>query len=801
MNRRRTLLLAACLLFIAAPTSADEQPQPATANQPRLQLANGDYLAGRLSTSDQADVIAWQTDFAAEPLRFPFTYVNGIHFAKHQPAAAEGEFAFELTGGDGLSGQLKRLDDKTIEIQSKSLGSLTLDRAQVHRIVRLAKDQQVRYRGPDGLTGWQVAAGNWTEQAGRLTADKPASAFLHEFPIPKRASIELELSWKTKPDFTLSFGGLSPVLNAAANNVRRVINGAIVVNARPQPQQQKSSPTVFSLECWKNSLVLVRELDKAADLALVQSLEETAGSLRLHILYDEETGHVAVYSQAGALLAEVTVSGEGSPKVGGVNLVNKTGDITLEHLVIQEWLGDLPAKVDLAKPTLRRKDGAIVDGAKATFDAAAQQFIIARENAAPATIPAADVQELSLNPRNLAHVQIDLAERPLVASLLDGTRLSGRVLAVSEKSLKLKRPGLKDPVDLPLDLIRSMATSSVKPHPQRPDGRYGRLQTKGSSIKGALGDAQSSDDQPALAWQPQGALNAAPLAPGLSAAIYYREPPKRSAKPKLTQQEQLRRRLLAQQQIVVQQRQPGLLGIINGNRAARTRATLPLLAEELLWLKAGDRLTCKLKSIDERGITFESPLVESTFLPHEAVKAWERAKSRDDLNADKRERLLTLPRMQRPNPPTHLVESIDGDLIRGRLQSMDADSMTLEVRLEPKQIPFERVARIIWLDAPKKDDPKKDDPKKVEAAARPEEQPAQPAAEVALNADAVVLEPFDASLEEVDPDRPEPEQPPAAKLDVVLPPNSVQVVREDGVRLTFVPDRVAQGAIDGKSDL
>ena len=66
-----------------------------------------------------------------------------------------------------------------------------------------------------------------------------------------------------------------------------------------------------------------------------------------------------------------------------------------------------------------------------------------------------------------------------------------------------------------------------------------------------------------------------------------------------------------------------------------------------------------------------------------------------------RKRLLTLPRSQRNNPPTHLVVSREGDAIRGQLLSMDVDNITLQVRGEERKIQMKSVAEIIWLqDAP-----------------------------------------------------------------------------------------------------
>ena len=108
----------------------------------------------------------------------------------------------------------------------------------------------------------------------------------------------------------------------------------------------------------------------------------------------------------------------------------------------------------------------------------------------------------------------------------------------------------------------------------------------------------------------------------------------------------------------------------------------------------------EITSIDENGVTFRTSLSASTFVAHDMIKAVELAQPADaviKLNKAKRERLLTLPRMQKENPPTHLIRSRNGDYLRGRLIKMDDNTLQVEIRLEPKEIPRDRLALIVWL--------------------------------------------------------------------------------------------------------
>ena len=118
-----------------------------------------------------------------------------------------------------------------------------------------------------------------------------------------------------------------------------------------------------------------------------------------------------------------------------------------------------------------------------------------------------------------------------------------------------------------------------------------------------------------------------------------------------------------------------------------------------LYLCTGDTIPCKVKRIDKRGVWFESSQYQATFVPHEKIKAVELENASHDtkVNPTKRDRLLTLPRMRRDNPPTHLIRSVDGDYLRANVVSLDENTLTVEVRLEERHLPRSNIARIIWL--------------------------------------------------------------------------------------------------------
>lgn len=67
------------------------------------------------------------------------------------------------------------------------------------------------------------------------------------------------------------------------------------------------------------------------------------------------------------------------------------------------------------------------------------------------------------------------------------------------------------------------------------------------------------------------------------------------------------------------------------------------------------------------------------------------------VSEEARERLLTIPRFRRDDPPTHALLAPNGDILRGRLESVTETHVVFESRLETFRFPRERIAGIVWL--------------------------------------------------------------------------------------------------------
>jgi thiol-disulfide isomerase/thioredoxin len=656
--RWRVGLTAAFLVCLAGTASADPPARSV------LHLIDGSQLPGELR-GGEANVVRWQTPAFAGPLEFPITAVRAVHYpAAGPPTKPSEEYGFELVGDDVIHGDLLALTDDAVEISSAALGKVRLRRDQVRRIFRL-QGSEALYSGPAGLAGWTDGSptAKWREEGGELVTDQPGATIYADVNLPETALIEIELSWRLTPDFVLAFG---------------------------VGEKDRGPRSGFRFEVWEGHLVAIVESARGANIAVVEQAGSLGGRVHLLAYIDQRQRRMILASPAGKLLATMTVPGGKSQPQSGVRLTNVKGDVRLEALRVTRWSGVSPQDVRDDQPRLHRADGAISYGQLAAFDPATKQFTV-RSGGAENVVAQDAVGEIVLAPPR----RVKPAARTVRIMYRDGARVGGTLTRVEDDHVTLACPAAEEPLRLPLAGARSLVVlrHDAAPPAATAAGRPGRLEVGGASLKGRLVEAPAG-----LAWRPDLAAVGSELAAGLSARILYREPPPPPAAPRPPQ-------TLA--------RAGGGIGfarvavpvmVMNGEvvtPGAPPPPPMPSSGKRSMYLRTGDTIPCDVIRIDETGVTFKAPTTDATFVPNDKIKSVELIPARDLPGPDeaKRDRLLTLPRMQRDAPPTHLIVSTTGDFLRGRIVEMDDARLKVEVRLETRDIPRDRVAQIIWLHA------------------------------------------------------------------------------------------------------
>jgi peroxiredoxin len=765
----RFLLAGLLSILFAGVAGADEKKPSAV-----LSLDDGGFAAGRLADSDRPGIVRWQAAGFVAPFEFKLGRVNAVQWAADLNAAKpEGEFCFELGGGDVVFGSLKSLDLTMAQIDVPRVGLLQVKRNAIRRIYRWRESADLVYLGPNGLAGWRdnvshrrtpaprgvgFAGGgalevevdngpvldlqakglaavpesdpggrSWRDEAGQLLTDQEGASIHGEFGIPARATIEFEISWKKKPDFVFALG------------------------TSDQPDSVKRA---FRFEAWGGDLIVQRELEKEADLAVVQEIGPGPGRAHFQVYLDQEENRITIFSAQGKQVASLKVGSSKSSALSGVDLTNLRGDVRLEWLRIVRWSGETPREVQADQARIHRSDGSIVYGQVTRFDAGSREFLVK-----------AGAEETRIAPEKISSVFLSLPgdEKPqgLRVVYQNGSRYSGELRKVEKGDLVLAVPGLAEPLRLPVAGLRSLVilTQAEADAPVK-DESTGRIEIPGVRLTGKLVDAGKTPGASCLAWQPVSSETSSALAEGISGRIIYKEPPPPAPVQQVTQQQQMmmiqRRQIQLQQRAQVQEQGAGAMALRFMNAMAEPTTTPGSTDADTerrsLYLRDGDVIPSVVTKIDEKGVWFRSSLSGSTFVANERVKMVELAPDPTNgspppvrLTRVKKDRLLMLPRMQKTDPPTHLIRSRSGDYLRARVTGMDDKTLKVEVRLESKDVPRDRISRIIWLHADELD---------------PSKKPPLPAATT-----------------------------------------RVQALRNDGVRVTFNAEKFAGKSLSGKSDV
>jgi thiol-disulfide isomerase/thioredoxin len=670
--------LAGFLLQLPTPRVAAEEPsRPAGARAGIVELRDGSLLRGDFALSADVSHLGWQSPSFDNPFQLRLPAVNAVHFPA--PATPEtpdgpapGAWRVELQGGGLLWGDLLSIDDKVVVL--RVLGNeepLRIERSLVERIARPQADLGLVFAGPRGLEGWTQTEPTgkpvFRDEAGQLVAQGEA-VLESTFPLPGQVACDLELSWRGEPVFTFELGC-----------------------DMKTPQRRGG----LRIESVQNTLVAVRELAGDADLVPLQTLEPGGGRLQLKLLMSQDPPRMQVYSMAGEQLANLQVVGKVEGP-WGVRLVNRFGGNTrLERLRITGWDGTPPREIESTKTRVDRTNGEIVYG---SIDTLVEGQVTVTRDGTASTLPLTELATLVLNASS------GVAVEGISVATLNGTRLTGSLVSISEHEMTVAIAGMTPAVRIPRSELRTLLVpDSLKAEEPAAAGRLGTLQLTDEFIRGWLVETSGEPANAGLRFQPSGSDSSARLKLTESGRLVYAEPP---PPPPRTEQEQRMRRLGGVRVVPA----PGLGGAAMDALQALTgrfTAPKPPPAKPQLHLRTGDTITCETAGVDEQGVVLTSASIEARHVPHDRVKLLELVPGKPEdvkLAKSRKERLLTLPRMQRPNPPTQLVRSTSGDFLRGRVTSLDKDLLKLEVRLDNREVSRELVSHIFWLHADELDD-------------------------------------------------------------------------------------------------
>lgn len=752
-------LVAAAVLVMVGVAAVAESPL-----QGVVELPGGRVLPGRLvpieGDGSARDTLRWQSPLFGGPLEFHLDEITALRFAAPRDAAARPALVVHLRGGDAIEGELESLDADGVEIRPPAgwqPAILRIERSAVEGLSRAGADVPGAFVGPGSLDAWQVKPeGAWRSERGCLRATR-ASTATRMVSAPTRAWYEFDLSWRVRPELRVA---------VAAADADAEADGFVV--------------ELLALADGTPAAALIRRSARRARVEPLECPPPAVRGLRLVIFVDQESGRFAAFTEADGVagpVAEATLPSEAAS--GRIRISLASGDVCVEGIRVGAWTAAEPLVNDRAGSRVVTRDGRMIEASSIAYDKAEGVLVIGGKSGTT-RLPLAEVAAATL--------ATDQDARPpaamLRAVLASGVTLAGDLGAVDDDAVTLLVPGVAEPVRIPATEIVALSAVGGRPEPRPLPGRVGTLLSGSTSLVGCV--VNGGEWSTGIAFQPQGAVAAAPLADGpeVDAIVEYvprvardggsvevggiggmvnqngegvyvvtmlsedgaaatdgrLQPGDRllAIRPRpeggfvatkglevTTVMNLLRGRVGTPVvlRVATDGQPPREIDLVRGpihvagpeilQQALDTHVRLAAAPADAAGgghasraiLATGDVVPCEIVGIDGDTVRLRTPVADggpdTIAVRGDLLQAIELdpAAPPRDLPRSLVDRLLTLPRSQRTSPPTHLVRLHDGDYLRGRLVSLDADTLAIDVRGEFKKLPRGSVARIIWLRA------------------------------------------------------------------------------------------------------
>ncbi|MEZ6138805.1 MAG: TlpA disulfide reductase family protein [Pirellulaceae bacterium] len=728
------LALILILQVFTAQTPAAEPIAPAAAAQNmHLRLKDASFATGHVIASPLPNTIGWQCDGFVEPFTFDVRAISSIGMQRTSdaptPAPKDTQF-FELRDGAMVAGKLLDVDDEWVSVRTALLGDVKIARARVLSLVDAAYAGTLVYSGPNDNRDWKMSENQedfWAFEGGALVSARQGAATIGHVNLPAKSQIALTLSWEGSPDFVLSLGTKA---GAASNPTDAPLAAA-------------------RLEVWDKQLALVREVGDIADIELLAELSPAIPRIDLTVYLDQKAGVVVVCDGHGRPLDRMTLPNENSEVNPYVQLVNHGPKIALERFEVREWDG-LTTIGGTGSGIVLGESKEVLDATIVGFDAEAGELQLLTSSGQPQSLPIGEIRRgdfamkggqpgQNLPPSVKQPPQLgendqtppdspksgDQAEDPLAQEAIsifdslnpappepteeiteparveivwhDRTRLKGLWLPAQDGKLQFKAEEFAEPFLFEPQLLRGIIGTDERFAPKLGDQRSGTIKIGETQLAGYLEATTPADVAGPLAWHPHSSRTPSSVAESAEGAIIYRKP-----LPKVTASEQKPRQPDAIAAPMVQLFLGGRAPARNPDATKPTDASAsranPNDEREIVF-RSGDAIDGVIQRIDESGIQFQSSETKTTVATHAQMQsAWLNRQRREiEMSPEKLQRLMTVPRSMKKDPPTHLFVSVLGDCLRGRLIGMDDEKVTAEVRLEIIELPRDQVAQIVWL--------------------------------------------------------------------------------------------------------
>lgn len=663
--------------------AADASLQPWT-----LRVRDGDIYRGQIQPAESRNHLRWKSPSFSNCVDFDWNMVERIERTRLASGSSStmqqltgNLFCVEFHNGICLSGELRSLNGSSLLMSCMGLGDVEIPVERVRSLLRIGATSldAVQVFNPGQWEQVLPAPKNgratkWFLKAGEIATDTSGTTISQWATMPALATIDIDVAWE-----------------------QPTVNWWLTIG---EPRRMELQVRKLQNKNLLNITLLV-ENSKDADVATVQIPYPASPNLSLKLLCDANKGNYVLMHEDRVL---GRIKGNTTERIVGRNKFSFTntalGVLSLRDLRITDRPFTVPADSsdsgESMTEVMTRSRGTFMGAL--TSEGAERGFQVRSSNDAITAIDFDELERIEFPPP-AAPTEADTAMSITRIELLNGLRFctSSVNSQPSSESLHKSPPGIaaiyeSSSIQIPwdsIDRIVALRPSKSEDAPaQTSNARTMKLTTEDVVSVGSIVDVfKNESGANSLIWKPRHAVDGSPIAPHADGLIEpvnlapVASPKKAGATP------------------------PPMSTVRNDNVRVETEVARELRPNDpSIFLINGDCFPGKVLAADEEKVRFDSSLFEQKELPANEVRGVRIVDFNgvEAMDRATKARLLTLPRMLRKNPPTHLIVARDGDVLRGRLLAFDRDQVRVEVRAEERVLAMKDIAEIIWLEkAPK----------------------------------------------------------------------------------------------------
>ena len=468
----------------------------ASAEDAYLRWRNGDELAGQILPGE-AGKIHWKAQPFSRPLQLNLRQLESIRFSsenRNPTAKDEATFRILLKNGDRLDGSLHAMDESSVTVNCAPFANpVVVRRDAIERIVHISSSS-LHYSGPGDLGQWTSDGRDrkttewFTDLKGAFSTNQWSGNLFREIEFPSLVEIQ----------FRAEIPSGNPNLEIG------LIRGA------------DQGPMI---ETWDNYLVLTHQ----TRFVPVMEINDDTRALDFRLFWNQESGQLRLCEPSGKLLASLddalvqrrdhqsTKPRASDPLIRGFWIMNRTPELKLHSVTVQEWNGKPVPIIDLSKPRVH------LMGQPPQFGVDQVQLTAGSNSirVGGRSHPIDNLQEIILSPTAKKTVEASLESVTRIA-WFGGTTVSGNFLNLRDDFASVAPDWSEAPVDISLKNAREIRFPQIA---EAPIGSEAFLEGDGIALHGSIEPLAQKEGNKIIGWLPPGATEPVPFADDISGKV------------------------------------------------------------------------------------------------------------------------------------------------------------------------------------------------------------------------------------------------------------------------------------------